>query len=224
MPTHTFAYSIKNQWINMSVYFINFMYRTRKPFGDTTLGTIVNSLLLGGALQLSLQIYKNIPFLISIVSSSLIKKSNQTIAEQYLNKIIEDFNLKKEKNVYVCQHITQPNRLKDNNDLLGGKQRNSKWFASGDYIKTKFIKLDKTDIITFFGNNDNGFAYNKNILNNPTNYNRQSNTASSFNTNITNQERDDNNTNIYNNDNLYYFLKATNNNDVIRFLIGAGII
>ena len=212
MATHTFAYSIKNQWLNMSLYFINFMYRTRKPFGDTLVGKLIKSIVL-------IRIYAQT--LISKPNPIILIDTTKTIAGQFYTTFNSEWN---EQNIYVCKYITKPNRLKDNSDLLGGRQRNSKWFASGDYIKTKFIKLDKTDIITFFGNNDNGFAYNKNKLNNPTNYYRQSNTSSNFNTNITNQERDDTNQNIYNNDNLYYFLKATNNNDIIKFLIGAGII
>ena len=41
MALHTKAYSIKNQWINMSLYFINFMYTTKKPFLKTKVGSVV---------------------------------------------------------------------------------------------------------------------------------------------------------------------------------------
>jgi hypothetical protein len=222
MANHTFAYAIKNQWLNMSVYFINFMYNTSKPFEDTLVGGLLKSPIFKGVVQ----ILRYGPLVLN--PGGLILASTEFIAAQYSTDYLASWSNVLGK--YVCPFIMTPNRLKDNNDLLGGKQRNSKWFANGEYIKTRFIKLDKTDIISFYGNPDNGFAYDKSVLTNANNYQRKSNNTSgnpnSGKFNITNQERQNNDSAspIWNNDNLYYFLKSTNNNDVIKFLIGSGII
>jgi hypothetical protein len=219
MPTNVFAYSVKNQWINMSLYFINFMYNTKR-FNQTTFGIIFNTYLkittLGPFLFSQL-------FIKNSISSSI---KNQKISIDYSTLYNQLYSLDDNKNKNVCSHITKSNRLQDNNDLLGGKERNSKWLASGEDIKTDFIKLDKNDIILFFENFDNGFSIYKNGLNSYSNYKRETNSSSSPNINITNQERqnDDLNTTVYNNDNIYYFLKATNNNDIIKYLINTKII
>jgi hypothetical protein len=219
MPTNVFAYSVKNQWINMSLYFINFMYNTKKKFGDTTFGKIFN---------IYVKVSSTILYTVTVGTPFIIFSSltNQEISIDYLalynNLYLRDDN----ENKSVCSHITKSNRLKDNNDLLGGNQRNSKWLASGQDIKTDFIKLDKNDIILFFENFDNGFSIYKDGLNSYSNYKRETNSISSPSINITNQERqnDDLNTTVYNNDNIYYFLKATNNNDIIKYLITTKII
>ena len=138
-------------------------------------------------------------------------------------KVKQHENIVKTKNI----EITKLNRLENLNAVnYLGKERNSKWLASGQDIKTDFIKLDKNDIILFFENFDNGFSIYKNGLNSYSNYKRETNSTSSPNINITNQERqnDDLNTTVYNNDNIYYFLKATNNNDIIKYLINTKII
>jgi hypothetical protein len=222
MADHTFAYAIKNQWLNMSVYFINFMYNTSKPFADTAVGKLLKNPVFKGVVQF----YRYAPLVLNPVGLAI--AATEIIATKYAT----DYNnswATALNDKYVCSYIMTPNRLKDNNDLLGGKQRNSKWFANGDHIQTKFIKLDKADIITFYGNPDNGFAYDKSMLKNPNNYERKSNITSGngpVKFNITNQERQNNDpaSPTWNDDNLYYFLKSTNNNDVIKFLIGSGII
>jgi hypothetical protein len=215
MTKNVFAYSVKNQWINMSLYFINFMYNTKR-FNQTTFGIIFNTYLkittLGPFLFSQL-------FIKNSISSSI---KNQKISIDYSTLYNQLYSPDDNKN--VCSHITKSNRLQDNNDLLGGKERNSKWLASGQDIKTDFIKLDKNDIILFFENFDNGFSIYKNGLNSYSNYKRETNPSSSLNINITNQERDDLNATVYNNDNIYYFLKATNNNDIIKYLINTKII
>ena len=157
-----YAFSIKNQWLNMSLYFINFMYKTKR-------------------------------------------------------------NPSKNE---VCNSITNKNRLSDDNRDLGGGQRNTKWLANGASIKTDFIKLDKTDIISFFEQKPTGFSLRINIneLNNPGNYKRK--TDNNGRSNITNQERfgDNADSPVKNNNNILYFLKGTNSRDLIRFTISANVI
>ena len=162
MADNIYAFSIKNQWLNMSLYFINFMYKTKRN----------------------------------------------------------------PRNNEVCNFITVNNRLSDDNRDLGGGQRNTKWLANGASIKTDFIKLDKTDIISFFEQKPTGFSLRINIneLNNPGNYKRK--TDNNGESNITNQERfgDNASSTVKNNNNILYFLKGTNSNDVIRYIISANVI
>jgi hypothetical protein len=208
MATHTKAYSIKNQWLNMSLYFINFMYNTKKPFADSVVGKVLKSNIVtyGKYFYNSTLIFTPIGLLVT---------ATRIVAEQtlvYFGEIYGDF---KNDGKYVCHYITTPDRLKDNNELMGGGQRNSKWLANGDYINTNFIKLDKTDIISFFEKNDTGFAIRKKELNGPNNFMRNPNNSG----NITNQERDDLNTTVNNNNEIIYILKGTNSNDIIRYSI-----
>jgi hypothetical protein len=215
MASYTKAYAIKNQWLNMSLYFINFMYNTKKPFKDTTVGKILKS----KAFRYSVYVLRALP---SLAFPPLLLVN---LAQAYALETAQDYiqlwgNVNDGK--YVCGYITTPDRLKDNNELLGGRQRNTKWLANGDYIKTTFIKLDKTDIISFFEKEDVGFSIEKNLLNSPNNYMRHTTNSG----NITNQERENNdvNSSINNNNNIVYFLKGTNFNDIIIYAISTNSI
>jgi hypothetical protein len=211
MSKYAKAYAIKNQWINMSLYFINFMYNTRKNFILEKITTLY-------AATLSLTTSPIIFYYIAY------KELNNAI--KYPNELLI--------NESVCSYITLKDRLKDNNNPIGGLQTNNKWLANGKYIKTDFIKMNKTDIINIYEIKEYGFALNKNdkkqdgtqLLNGYILYKRNSNTLSDSGSNTTNQERQNNITssNIWNDDDLVYFLKATNNNDIIKFLVDAGII
>jgi hypothetical protein len=143
------AFSIKNQWMNLSLYFINFMYKT-----------------------------KNNPI-----------------------------------NNRVCEWITKKDRLKDNNNPIGGGQKNNKWLANGDNIKTDFIEINKEDFIYLFENKFLGFRINKNNLKGS--YKRTDNITYA---NVTNQENNNNDPS------LIYFLKGTNTNDILKYLVSAKII
>ena len=215
MAAYTKAYAIKNQWLNMSLYFINFMYNTKKPFKDTAVGKILKS----KAFRYSVYVLRALPSL-TFPPALLFN-----LAQAYAAEKISDYvglwgNVSDGK--YVCGYITTPDRLKDNNELLGGKQRSTKWLANGDYIKTNFIKLDKTDIVSFFEREDVGFSIEKSQLNSPNNYMRHIYNSG----NITNQEREDNNTNssVYNNNNIIYFLKGLDYNDVIIYALSTNSI
>ena len=215
MATYTKAYAIKNQWLNMSLYFINFMYNTKKPFRDTAVGKILKS----KVFRYSVYVLRVLPSL-AFPPALLINLAQAYAAETVIKygQLWGNVN----DGTYVCGHITTPDRLKDNNELLGGKQRNTKWLANGDYIKTNFIKLDKTDIVSFFERDDVGFSIEKSQLNSPNNYMRHIYNSG----NITNQEREDNNTNssVYNNNNIIYFLKGLDYNDVIIYTLSTNSI
>jgi hypothetical protein len=212
----TYAYAIKNQWLNMSLYFINFMYNTKKPFGDTAVGKILKS----KAFKYTVYTLKTLPSL--AFPPLLISKLVVAYASERGEKYIQLWgNVNDDK--YVCGYITTPDRLKDNNELLGGKEKNTKWLANGDYIKTDFILLNKNDIISFFENPDTGFSIDKNQLKGDS-YKRYISNDGTF--NITNQERELNNPNslIKNNNNILYFLKGTNSNDVITYALSTNVI
>ena len=211
MAIYTKAYAIKNQWINMSLYFINFMYNTKTPFKDTTVGKILKS----KAFRYSFYVLRALPSL-AFPPTLLFNLAQSYFIETAANgtySILWGNDLNNDK--YVCKYITTPDRLKDNNELLGGKQRNTKWLANGDYIKTNFIKLDKTDIVSFFEKDDTGFSIEKSQLNSPDNYMRHTSNSN----NITNQERDPNNSSVNNNNNIIYFLKGLDYNDVIIYTL-----
>lgn len=200
------AYAIKNQWLNMSLYFINFMYNTRKSFITDKILALTSALVLD-------------PFVFYYVTY---KEISQALSYSSVN------------NSNVCSFITLQDRLKDNNNPIGGLQSNTKWLANGVFIQTDIIKMNKTDIINLYEIKEYGFAINKKdrkkdgtlLLNDYNSFKRQSNFSSSPSTNITNQERSNNNSNstTWNDDELVYILKATNNNDILQYLINSKII
>jgi hypothetical protein len=183
MANYIKTFSIKNQWTNLSVYFINFMYNTKRISFLGNLFTI--GLLITSPLSL-------------LAIANLIRDSTRN----------DDTN--------VCRYITLKDRLKDNDAPIGGLQKNNKWLASGDHINTDFIKLDKTDFISLYENDKYGFTKAKKDLKSPTNYKRADNLII-----ITNQ---DNNGNLVEGDKLIYFLKATQNNDILEYLRNSKII
>jgi len=213
MATYAKAYAIKNQWLNMSLYFINFMYNTKKPFRDTAVGKILKS----KAFRYSVYVLRALPSLAfpPLVLVNLAQAYALETAQKY-TQLWGNVNDGK----YVCGYITTPDRLKDNNELLGGRQRNTKWLANGDYIKTTFIKLDKTDIISFFEREDVGFSIDRSQLNGANNYMRHTTNSG----NITNQERDPLNSSVYNNNDIIYFLKGLDYNDVIIYALSTNSI
>jgi hypothetical protein len=159
------AFSIKNQWMNLSLYFINFMYKTKR------------------------------------------NPSKNRVCESW---------------------IVEKNFLKDNDNPIGGKEKNNKWLAYGEKIQTCFIQIDKTDLIGFFGRPELGFTISSlNLIGKG--YKREENLNSSNNLlsgNITNQERLGNNGNssTWNDTVSYYFLKGANNNDIIQYLVDSKVI
>jgi hypothetical protein len=167
--TYVKAFAIKNQWINLSLYFINFMYKTKK------------------------------------------KDSRNKVCGYFNN----DF------------WIVNKYHLKDNNNPIGGKEKNNKFLAVGNRIKTCFIEVDKTDLINFFERPELGFRVdNENLIGKG--YARAENFSSGENDrNITNQERllDDPASTTWNDvSRKYYFLKGTNNNDIFQYLVNSKII
>jgi hypothetical protein len=166
--TYVKAFAIKNQWINLSLYFINFMYKTKK------------------------------------------KDSKNKVCGYFNN----DF------------WIVNKYHLKDNNNPIGGKEKNNKFLAVGNRIKTCFIEVDKTDLINFFERPELGFRVdNENLIGKG--YARAENPTSEQNANITNQERllDDPASPTWNDTGRkYYFLKGANNNDIFQYLINSKII
>jgi hypothetical protein len=113
--------------------------------------------------------------------------------------------------------------LKDNDNPIGGKEKNNKWIAYGEKIKTCFIEVDKEDLVTFFGKPELGFRFSRTDLKG-TGYARAENPLSSSAINLTNQERDTNNANVWNDGISYYFLKGANNNDILQFLVNSKVI
>jgi len=219
MAIQTKAYAFKNQWLNMSLYFINFMYTTRKPFRETKIGKLLQN----RYFRYGAYLYTFYPFILagpagwlslalnvapSVVQAETLAEFSQLYASTY------------QDDSQVCKFLTLVNRLKDNNDQLGAGVTSSKWLANGDFIKTNFIKLDKTDIISFFENLDNGFSLNRIQLNGPNNYMRHPWNSG----NITNQERDPNNSSINNNNNILYFLKGKNSKDIILYSLAANAL
>ena len=161
------GYSIKNQWLNFSLYFINFMYKTK----------------------------------------------NKT----FRNK--------------VCKFITNKYRLSDNEEPIGARQKNNKWLANGNYIKTAFVEVDKTDFINFYNyknpiNSQEQLGFRLQSGQFLGNYKRAENPSSSQSQNITNQERlsNDGNSTTWNDGTSYYFLKGANTNDIFKYLFEAGIV
>lgn len=229
-----YAYAIKNQWINMSLYFVNFMYNTKKPFRDTAVGKVLKSRAFKyfAYYYYLTQVGFVAPWLFIAIGANMIRgdiTGDYTI--EYNSIFGPDDSYQNSKQ--VCRYLTTPDRLKDNNDELGGGQKNTKFLANGDFIHTNFIKLDKTDLVKFFENSDNGFSFRRNQLNNPSYYMRHDNFTTpsisqpvagyqynyTYTNNITNQERDQNNTSINNDNDEFYFLKATNNNDIVIFTV-----
>jgi hypothetical protein len=215
MALHTKAYSIKNQWINMSLYFINFMYTTKKPFLKTKVGSVVAN----RYFRYGVYLYTFYPFILSGPGGwfFLATTVGPNIAQvELLIEFAQFYGSDYQDDTQVCKNITLINRLKDDSNKLGGSERNTKWLANGDYIKTNFIKLDKTDIVWFFEKLDSGFRLDKTVptdrLNGANNYMRNSNDGTK---NISNQERD--NSSNKNNDNIFYFLKGRNANDLILY-------
>jgi hypothetical protein len=163
------AFAIKNQWINFSLYFINFMYKTKKrDFRNKVCG------------------YDN--------------NNDFWIVNKY--------------------------HLKDNNNPIGGKEKNNKFLAFGNRIKTCFIEVDKTDLINFFERPELGFRIDiKDLVGRG--YARAENPNSGLNAdNTTNQERlsDDPASTTWNDGVSYYFLKGANNNDIFQYLIDSKIV
>lgn len=171
------AYAIKDQWINFSLYFTNFMYKTKN--------------------------------------------------KSFRNK--------------VCKFITNKYRLQGNDNPIGGKQKNNIWLAHGDYTKTAFIEVDKSDFIKFYDYKNSklaapfnqveqlGFRVEKvdsqtGNINFQGNYKRSENLDSNSGSNRTNQERNASNSNVWNDGNSYYFLKGTNDNDIFKYLVESNII
>jgi hypothetical protein len=149
------GFTIKNQWINFSLYFVNFMYKTKRNTSKS----------------------------------------------------------------YMCTHIIpdkQEGRLKGNDDPIGGGQKNTYFLGRGDTFQTDFIEVNKEDFVNiFFSKKINdisqlGIKIDKNQLKGT--YKRDD---TAFNTN---QESN------YNDPNQYYFLKGTNNNDIIQYLINSKIV
>lgn len=147
--------SIKNQWINFSLYFENFKYNT---------GTSPKS---------------------------------------------------------VSNYITRNSRLKGNEgdgDFTNGPQRGAGqrgvyWLANGDYIKTNFILVDKTDLIKFYDykiNNIKQLGFRIPLYELKGTYLRESNPGG----NVMNQDNGDE----------YYFLIGANDNNVLQYLIDSKII
>ena len=218
MSTHIYAYSIKNQWLNMSLYFINFMYNTRKPFKDSKFGKLLKSK------TFRYISYALNPLAALFYSPLLVGVEYKLYTVEKKTSFNNDWNTYFTNSTNVCAHITTPDRLQDNSELLGGREKNTKWLANGDYIKTDFILLDKTDIISFFENLDSGFSIRKNQLNSPNNYKRH--TTNNGSQNITNQERENDNpqsTNKNYND-IIYFLKGTTGADCIVYTISTNVI
>jgi hypothetical protein len=212
MAIQTKAYAFKNQWLNMSLYFINFMYNTKKPFKETKVGKVFQN----RYFRYGAYLYAFYPFILSgpggwisfattILPSVVQAETVIEFSQLYASSYFDDSQ--------VCKYLTLVNRLKDNNDQLGAGVTNSKWLANGDFINTNFIKLDKTDIVSFFENPDNGFSKDRTQLNGPNNYMRNPWNSG----NITNQERDPLNSSINNNNNIFYFLKGKNNKDIILY-------
>lgn len=151
------GYAIKNQWINFSLYFVNFMYKTKR-------------------------------------------------------------NPDRSK---VCAWIL-PNkdRLKSNQNPIGGSETDNQFLGHGDHYRTDFIEIDKDDLVNvFFTNSKNyngddylqyGMRLDKTQLKGV--YKRDN---TSFNTN---QETNNNDSS------QYYFLKGVFNNEIIRYLIESKII
>ena len=54
----------------------------------------------------------------------------------------------------VCDHFTYPDRLKDNQNTLGGDFVNTKFLANGSNYQTDFIEVDKEDIVQIFKNTE----------------------------------------------------------------------
>ena len=215
--TYIYAYAIKNQWLNMSLYFINFMYNTKKPFKDSNFVKLLKSK------TFRYVSYALNPLQLLVLSPGVLGVEYALYSSEKKTGITNEWNNYFLRGLNVCAYITTPDRLQDNSELLGGGEKNTKWLANGDYIKTDFILLDKTDIISFFENPDTGFSIRKNQLNSPNNYTRQSNNGSQ---NITNQERlnDDPSSLDKNNNNILYFLKGTNRIDCIIYTLSKNVI
>jgi hypothetical protein len=161
------AFAIKNQWMNFSIYFLNFMYKTKK--------------------------------------------------RDFRNKVCgyEDNDF----------YIVNKYHLRDNNNPIGGKEKNNKFLAYGNRIKTSFIEIDKVDLVNFFRIPELGFRIDAENLIGET-YLRAENDSSPT-SNKTNQERllDDPNSTTWNDTGRkYYFLKGTNNNNIIQYLINSKVI
>jgi hypothetical protein len=168
MASYVKAFSIKNQWMNLSLYFINFMYKTKN--------------------------------------------------KDYRNRVCSDgtFNF----------WIVNKYHLRGNDNPIGGIEKDNQFLAVGDKIKTCFIEIDKTDLVNFYRRPELGFAVNKEDLIGR-GYARAENLDSSSSVNKTNQERlnDDINSPVYNDTGRkYYFLKGTNNNDILEYLKNSKII
>jgi hypothetical protein len=168
MATYVKGFAIKNQWMNLSLYFINFMYKTKKNlYRSRVCGTDDN------------------PYNFWIVDIA---------------------------------------HLKDNNNPIGGKEKNNKWLAYGERIKTSFIEVDKVDLVTFFEKPELGFRFSRTDLKG-NGYKREENNSRP-NNNLTNQERlgNDPNSTTWNDTVSYYFLKGANNNDIFQFLVNSKVI
>jgi len=122
----------------------------------------------------------------------------------------------------VCEWITLKDRLKDNVNSIGGKEINNKFLVNGDVTNTDFIEINKNDFIDFFRINDLGFQ--KNIKDLDGNYKRNDNSVN-YADNLTNQEREtwDVNSEKNNND-ILYFMKGTNVNDIIEYVVNSKIV
>jgi hypothetical protein len=169
MATKSFvkAFAIKNQWMNLSLYFINFMYKTKKNPGR-----------------------------------------NRVCGTDDSNRF----------------WIVEKNFLKDNDNPIGGKEKNNKWLAYGEKINTCFIEVNKEDLVTFFEKPQLGFRFSRTDLKG-NGYARAENPSTSSN-NMTNQERllDDPASPTWNDGSSYYFLKGANNNDIFQYLVDSKVI
>jgi len=214
MALNTKAYAFKNQWLNMSLYFINFMYNTSKPFKDTLVGNFLNAYF---KYTTYLTPFPFIPNPVALLYGAITQGTIQLDTNQYFN---DNYQGGYDGDTQVCKYLTLINRLEDNNDQLGAGVTNSKWLANGDAISTKFIKLDKTDILLFFETVDNGFSLNKSQLNGPNNYMRYDGNSG----NVTNQEQNPLLPSNNNNNNIIYFLKGKNSKDIILYSLASNAL
>ena len=119
----------------------------------------------------------------------------------------------------VSPFITSYKNLVANNRDIGAKQTNTQFLATGTYIQTNFILVDKTDLLKFYDYRINnvkqlGFRIPKSELKGT--YLREEKPATST-AQYFNQD----------NGNEYYFLigtLSTSNNNILQYLIDSKII
>jgi hypothetical protein len=109
----------------------------------------------------------------------------------------------------VCDHFTFKERLKDNENPLGGGFTNNKFLANGTGYKTDFIEVNKEDIVEIFKNTED--------INNTLYFNNDN--ITSYNLKGTYKPVDENNPNKY-----YFFKGLTKNANSFLYLILKKII